>query len=171
MKKGIKLTNDNIQLVMCRINEYLSKNECYESYADWGKYPKQLNRLGILSKVDNKNIERSNTSYILKSKYQIRIEPNYGIIVNCDKASAFSILIGDRVTVNANKLQIKSNNVFLKKYSTTFFKPCSDIETAKVVIAFDEEMDAQYWKDCDDEYYAEINDKSFNEMLNETENN
>lgn len=131
MKNGIKLINDNMELMMFCINKYLSKHECVESYADYDKYPKQLNKMGILDD-DMKNIERSQTGYILNSKYQIRIEPNYGIIVNCDKASAFIIHLGYRVIINPNKFQIKGYSTTINHSFTEVFKPCFEIENEKL---------------------------------------
>lgn len=152
--KAVKITNDNIQLIAFRLKQFFSRYECTKSYTDWGWYPKHLNKMGIKHEIgiDGKHVERSIDCYALREITKVRVEPNYGIIINIGKASADSIHIGYKIKISPNQITISGYDSLMKRNFVSYYSPFSDIEKAKSQIDYNEFMDAEYWKDVENEY-------------------
>lgn len=153
--KATVITNDNIQLIAFRLKQFFSRYECTQSYTDWGWYPKHLNKMGIKNDIgfDGKHIERSMTSYALRDITKVRVEPNYGIIINIGKASACCLHIGNKIKIAPNQIIVRGNDkIWTKNSFTEYFSPCSDIKKAKAQIEYNEFMDAEYWKEVENDY-------------------
>jgi len=154
--KSIVITNDNIQLIAFRIKQFFSRHECTQSYTDWGWYPKHLNRMGIKPEIGTKHVEKSMTSYAMREITKVRVEPDYGIIINIGKASAECLHIGYKIKIAPNQITISGKDkLWTKKSFVTRHSPCSNIEKAKSQIEYNEFMDEQYWKDVELEYQNE----------------
>lgn len=153
--KAVKITKDNIQLIAFRLKQFFSRYECTQSYTDWGWYPKHLNKMGIKSEhgINGKHTERTITSYALRDITKVRVEPNYGIIINIGKASACCLYLGYKIKIAPNQIiVIGHDEIWTKNSFIEYFSPCSDIKKAKAQIDYNEFMDAEYWKDVENEY-------------------
>lgn len=154
--KAILVNNSNVQLIAFRLKQFFSRYECTQSYTDWGWYPKYLNRMGIKSELGTKHIERTITCYALREITKVRVEPDYGIIINIGKASANTIHLGYKIKISPNRITIIGRDkIWTKNSFVEYIFPCSDIEKAKSQIDYNEFMDAQYWKDVEQEYLNE----------------
>lgn len=156
-KKFTTVTHDNVHLILFRINKFLQNNDAVSFYHDWGKFPKQMNKLGIKNYLNFKYVEKSNTGYSLKSKYKIRYEENYGIIINASADCFICIDLGSKVLIRSNQIIIKAL-IILKKHSDLIIKPFYDIAMAENYNQHEEQMSREYWADVE----ATQNEEMFN---------
>lgn len=155
--KAITLNNKNAHLILFRINQFFSRNEASQQYSDWGKYPKDLNKMGIKNDIGMKHIEKTIINYILKSKYSIRIENGYGIIINIHKDCGMVIKFGDKVSIYPNQIIIKGFDTIVKKHYTSYISPYSNVDNALKIIRQEEAMSDAYWADADSFFNNLIN--------------
>jgi len=153
--KAIKATQQNAQLIAFRLKQFFSRHECTQSYTDWGWYPKYLNRMGVKPEIGTKHIERTITSYGLSNITKVRVENDYGIIINIGKAYADCIHLGYKIKIAPNRITISGYDNLMKQNFVSYYFPCSDIEKANGSIQYNEYMDAQYWKEVEKEYLKE----------------
>lgn len=158
--KSIVITNDNIQLIAFRLKQFFSRYKATQSYTDWGWYPKHLNKIGIKPEIGTTHTERTITCYALREITKVRVEPNYGIIINIGKASADCLHIGYKIKIAPNQITISGEDKIWTKISfVSYYSPFSNIEKAKAQIDFNEEMDEQYWKDVENDYRNELKEE------------
>lgn len=161
--KYTTVTKQNMPLILHRINQFLQRNEVVSSYSDWGRYPKEMNKLGAKNELRLKFVERTLTSYILKSKYSIRLDLSYGIVIHVHSDCAISITLKDKVKIYSNRIVIKGWCIALEKSYTSYFMPSTEIEKAIDQHDFEEAMAQQYW----DDYNMEFLENEMNEELEE----
>jgi hypothetical protein len=149
--KYTTVTKQNMPLILFRINQFLQRNEVVSHYSDWGRYPKEMNKLGVKNNCGVKFVEKTITGYVIKSKYNIRLDLDYGIVIHTSKDCAIAICLGDKVKVYPNRLVIKNWNIWLKKSSTSYFSPSTDIDKAERELDFENKMSDAYWKDVENE--------------------
>ena len=152
MSKFTTVTKQNAHLILFRINKFLQRNEAVSFYTDWGKFPKEMNKLGIYKFDDNKYIEKSNTGYILKSKYKIELNPDYGIIIRSSKDCVIGIVFGDKVSITPNRLAIKGYELFNKTYHTDYYAPSNELKKAERNYECEQTMSDDYWDIVNEEH-------------------
>ena len=152
MSKFTTVTKQNAHLILFRINKFLQNNDAVSHYTDWGKYPKIMNKLGIFNFDDFKFIEKSNTGYILKSKYKISLNPDYGILIRASTDCIIGIVFGDKVCISPNNLVVKGYEIFNNKHYTAYYSPSSNIKKAEQEYIFEEQMSKDYWAQVEDEW-------------------
>ncbi len=150
--KATKITTENVQLIAFRLKQFFNRYECTQSYTDWGWFPKQLNRMGVKPELGKTHVERTITSYATKDITNVRISDGYGIVINIGKASAYSLEFGYKIKISSSLIKITGYYKDLKRSFTSYHFPCSDVVKATNSIDFEEMMNAQYWKDVEEEY-------------------
>ncbi len=109
--------------------------------------------MGVKPEIGTKHIERTITSYGLNDITKVRVENNYGIIINIGKAYADCIHLGYKIKIAPNQITISGYDSLMKRNFVSYYFPCNDIIKAKNQIDFNEEMDELYWKDVEIEYF------------------
>jgi len=150
-KHFTKVTKQNIHLILFRVNQFLQRNDVVSDYVDWGKYPKQMNKYGFFKFDEQKYVEKSATGYILKSKYQIELSPNYGILIRPSKDCCIAIVYGDRVSISSTRIIVKGE-VNPRMYGIRYLAPSNELIKAHNNYNFEEKMSDSYWADVANEY-------------------
>lgn len=168
--KFTKVTRENLHLILFRVNQLLQRNEVMTSFSDWGRFPKQMNRMGIKKVKDSvfgdmDFVERSTIVYILKSEYSIRLDYGYGIVIHVMKDCAIAIELGFKIRITPYQIIVKGYDSLLKQNFTEYISPSANIEKAEGQRRYNQMMSDAYWGEVEEEHKREESEREIQDLM------
>ena len=167
--KFTKVTKENLHLILFRVNQLLQRNEVMTSFSDWGRFPKQMNRMGIKYIKDDvfgdrDFVERSTTTHILKSEYSIRLDYDYGIVIHVMQDCTIAIELGFKIRITPYQIIVKGVNRMLNQSFTEYITPSSNIKKALENHSHNQMMADMYWAEVENEHNQEEAEREIQDL-------